>query len=188
MATAQQSLNLPFTWRSLWPIRRTSAPAIVQVDTQVLPTPADLLRIAVSQNADLDRLAQLMDLHERWEKNQARKAFVTAINAFKNNPPEIVKNMTASFKTKKGDDVSWDYASLDHICDAVITGFFNFSNPRFTAIRGDVFAFILFPDNILQIKYRAISANPLVIESAFSIFYGHSATHTGSGAAGHPLF
>ena len=122
MATAQQSLNLPFTWRSLWPIRRTSAPAIVQVDTQVLPTPADLLRIAVSQNADLDRLAQLMDLHERWEKNQARKAFVTAINAFKNNPPEIVKNMTASFKTKKGDDVSWDYASLDHICDAVITG------------------------------------------------------------------
>jgi len=122
MATAQP-LN-PAWWTWPWPFRRSTpalpaAPSPAETPTAT-PTPADLLRIAVAQNADLDKLAKLMDLQERWEKNQARKAFVAAINAFKASPPDIVKNTTASFQTKKGDTVKWDYASLDHICDAVI--------------------------------------------------------------------
>ena len=37
-------------------------------------TPSDLLRIAVQQNADLDKLERLMALQERWEAAQARNA------------------------------------------------------------------------------------------------------------------
>jgi hypothetical protein len=121
MATAPTTQQPSTWWEGIWPFRREET-ALQQITPAPItnPTPADLLRIAVSQGADLDRLTKLMDLQERWEKNQARKAFVSAINAFKNNPPEIVKNMTASFETKKGATVEWDYASLDHICDAVI--------------------------------------------------------------------
>lgn len=113
-------------WGTFWPTRRAETSMVAARESMPVaplpesPTPADLLRIAVSQNADLEKLAKLMELQDRWEKMQARKAFVRAINAFKANPPEIVKNATASFQTKKGDTVTWDFPSLDHICDAVI--------------------------------------------------------------------
>ncbi len=122
-----QTITQPW-WGIFLPFRRPGV-AIQKIEPASLvgsdPTPADLVRIAVLQGADLERLTKLMDLQERWEKNQARKAFVAAINAFKHNPPEIVKNATAEFRTKpknggEGQLVTWDYASLDHICDAVI--------------------------------------------------------------------
>jgi hypothetical protein len=49
------------------------------------PTPVDLLKMAVSQNADIDKLKQLMDLQERWEHNEAEKAYIEAMSAFKAN-------------------------------------------------------------------------------------------------------
>jgi hypothetical protein len=56
-----------------------------------------MLSMAVAQGADLDRLQKLMDLQERWEANQARKAYAEAMNAFKANPPHILKNKDVSF-------------------------------------------------------------------------------------------
>lgn len=52
-------------------------------------TPAQMLQIAVEQNADLDKLQQLMDLQDRWEANQARKAFVEAMSGFRGACPAI---------------------------------------------------------------------------------------------------
>ena len=72
-----------------------SAPRAPQVPAEV--TPAALLQMAVSQGADLDRLEKLMDLQERWEANQARKAYVAAMAAFKADPPHIVKNKQVAF-------------------------------------------------------------------------------------------
>jgi hypothetical protein len=50
--------------------------------------------MAVSQGADLDKLEKLMALQERWEANEARKAYVVAMAAFKASPPLIIKDMT----------------------------------------------------------------------------------------------
>lgn len=73
-------------------------------------TPMVLLQQAVAQGVDTDKLAALMDLHERWEKNEARKAFVAALTAFKANPPVIVKLKQVEFgKTK------YKHATLDHV-------------------------------------------------------------------------
>ncbi len=87
-------------------------------------TPAELLRVAVLQNADPERLRQLMDLQERWQGNEAKKAYVVAMNAFKANPPLIIKNEIAKFETKdkQGNTVivEWEYSTLDHIHDAVL--------------------------------------------------------------------
>jgi len=81
-------------------------------------TPADLLKIAVTQNLDIDKLTALMDLQMRWEANEARKAFVLAMNEFKANPPTITKNRHVSFGT--GDRATgYNHATLDHVCEAV---------------------------------------------------------------------
>lgn len=65
-------------------------------------TPMQMLQVAVQQNADIDKMTKLMDLQERWEANEARKAFVSALTAFKSNPPKIVKDKLVEFQTSKG--------------------------------------------------------------------------------------
>jgi hypothetical protein len=77
----------------------------------------DLLRMAVSQNFDIDKLEKLMALQREWEANEARKAFVAAMNAFKQNPPEIIKNKHVKFG-----QTEYDHATLDAVCRAVIEG------------------------------------------------------------------
>lgn len=81
-------------------------------------TPMQMLQIAVEQNADLDKLTKLMDLQERWEANEARKAFVAALNAFKADPPTVVKNKSVRFG--RGDNATaYDHATLDQVAAVI---------------------------------------------------------------------
>lgn len=84
-------------------------------------TPAQMLQLAFERGADLDKLQQLMDLQERWEATQARKAFVAAMAEFKANPPEIIKEKHVSFKTNTG-MTEYDHATLGNVCAATIKG------------------------------------------------------------------
>lgn len=74
-------------------------------------TPMDLIKIAMDKDADIGKLESLLNLQLRWEANEAKKAFVSAMNAFKADPPEIVKNRKASFG-----NTAYDYATLDQVC------------------------------------------------------------------------
>lgn len=95
-------------------------PAVVPQRTAIVSmTPADLLRIAVENNADLDRLEKLMQLQERWEANEARKAFVTAMAAFKREPVEIYKRKQVGYKTREGDFVGYKHAELSDVTAAI---------------------------------------------------------------------
>jgi len=58
-------------------------------------TPTDMLRIAVEQNADLDKIEKLMGLQERWEATEAKKAFISAMSRFREKCPTIDKTRTA---------------------------------------------------------------------------------------------
>ena len=69
-------------------------------------TPADMLKIAVDQGADLDKLEKFMELARRWDEDQARKAFNEAVANFKANAPRLV-NATPGQHGK--------YADLDSI-------------------------------------------------------------------------
>ena len=76
-------------------------------------TPSDLLSILVQRGADLATLEKFMDLKEREEKNQARKAFVVAMTKFKADPPEIYKDKeNKQFKSK--------YSSIDAMVNSTI--------------------------------------------------------------------
>ena len=75
--------------------------------TQTLALPADvtpptLLAIAVQRGSDIEYVSKLMDLAERWEKNQARKAFEIAISAAKAEIKPIIKRREVDFTTQKG--------------------------------------------------------------------------------------
>lgn len=112
-------------WGFTWPFRRAETELVATppiILSSYGSTPPELLRLAIAQNADLDRLTKLMDLQERWERNEAKKAFEAAISRFKADAPTIIKNATVTFETKKGDIVTWDYSTIDVICKAVIDG------------------------------------------------------------------
>jgi len=81
-------------------------------------TPADLLRLAVEQNADLDKLEKLMDLQTRWEADQARKAYVEAMASFKTEPLAIVKDKHVSFQTAKG-KTEYEHATIGNVTNVI---------------------------------------------------------------------
>lgn len=75
-------------------------------------TPMQLLDRAVQKGVDIEQLTKLMDLQERYEKNEARKAFEEDYAAFKSETVEIIR-------TAKGyNDVK--YAPLDEVCEKII--------------------------------------------------------------------
>lgn len=91
------------------------APAIKTNAQAQHPTPALLLQMAVQQGADLDKLEKLMALQERWEKNEAKKAFDTAFAAFKAQAVRIVKNR----EVNNGPLAGKRYAELFSVVNAV---------------------------------------------------------------------
>ncbi|WP_213308265.1 ERF family protein [Paraburkholderia sacchari] len=94
-------------------------PAPIQQRAIVSTTPSDLLRIAVEGGADIDKLERLLVLQERWEANEARKAFTAAMSAFKCEPVEIFKKKAVGYNTKDGDFVGYKHAELSDVTDAI---------------------------------------------------------------------
>ena len=82
--------------------------------TARVTTPSHLLAMAVEQGADLDKLTKLMDLQERWEASEARKAFTVAMTGFKSEPVEILKKKNVSFS-----GTSYNHAELSDITHAI---------------------------------------------------------------------
>jgi len=70
---------------------------IEQGDAVAVVTPMQLVQLAVQQGADIDKLEKLLELQMRWEADQARKAFVVALNAFKADAPKIIKTKEVSY-------------------------------------------------------------------------------------------
>jgi hypothetical protein len=64
-------------------------------------TPMEMLNRAVAQGAGIEVLEKLMALQERWESNQARKAFDEAMSSAKSEIPTITKNRQVGFESKK---------------------------------------------------------------------------------------
>jgi len=81
-------------------------------------TPSDLLAVAVSQGADLAKLEKLMELQERFEANEARKAYTKAMAAFKKNPPEILKDAHVAYKAGGG-TTEYNHATLGQVASAI---------------------------------------------------------------------
>jgi hypothetical protein len=81
-------------------------------------SPADLIRMAVAGNADLDKLEKLLSIQRGWEADEARKAYNLAMADFKANPPRIDKDKEVSFETSKG-TTKYNHATLGNVTEKI---------------------------------------------------------------------
>ncbi len=79
------------------------------------PTPMQLVKMAMNQGLDAEKLGALMDLQLRWEANEARKAYVRAKGEFQKNAPAILKTKEVAYQ-----QVKYRHAELDKICETLI--------------------------------------------------------------------
>lgn len=82
-------------------------------------SPAEMIRLAVEGKADLDKLEKLLTLQERWESNEAKKAYHKAMADFKVNPPKIDKDKKVGYASKSGGNVGYTHASLANVTDKI---------------------------------------------------------------------
>lgn len=101
--------------------RATSQTLVAPADM----TPPALLAIAVQRGADLEYVGRLMELAERWEANQARKAFEAAMADAKKEIKPIIKRLEVDFTTQKGRThyKYEDFAEIANEIDPIITKF-----------------------------------------------------------------
>lgn len=92
-----------------------------EAQVQLVDTsPASLMIAAINKGMDLDKLEKFMALQERYEANEARKAYHEAMAAFKAHPPDIEKDKTVSFPAQ-GKTTSYNHASLGNVTSKINT-------------------------------------------------------------------
>jgi len=79
-------------------------------------TPGDMLSMAVERGASIEVMTKLMDLRERWEAGQARKAFDEAVASAKAEIPVIAKTATGHNSKRYA-----DFAAIARVVDPIIT-------------------------------------------------------------------
>ena len=88
-----------------------------QIEPQALVTmtPMDMLARAVQSGADLDMIEKLMNLHERWEAGNARKAFEESLAKAKGEIPVITRNASGHNSKKYA-----DFAAIAKVIDPIL--------------------------------------------------------------------
>jgi hypothetical protein len=82
------------------------------------PTPMDLIQRAVQSNAQVETMEKLMGLQERYERNESRKAFDSAISKAKSEIPVIRKNNSVDFTSARG-RTNYSYEDLATIAATI---------------------------------------------------------------------
>lgn len=89
-----------------------------QPSRAVTMTPVDLLNMAVERGASIESMTKLMDLRERWEAGQARKAFDEAVAEAKAGITPVVKNRSGHNGKRYA-----DFAAIATAIDPIISQF-----------------------------------------------------------------
>jgi len=92
--------------------RKPRTPRTQKLD---ITTPMGMVALAIQQGAGIEQLNRLMDLQDRYEATEARKAFNEAFANFKAEAVQITKNITVTDGPLKGKK----YADLFSVVAAV---------------------------------------------------------------------
>ena len=88
--------------------------------TRVQQSPAMMIQMAVQGGADLEKLQGLLDLQMKYEANEAKKAYVRAMTAFKLNPPKINKDKKVKIPHKNDNFFTeYSHASLANVVEKI---------------------------------------------------------------------
>ena len=85
-----------------------------QIQKVVGSSPAEMMAAAIQNGSSLENLEKLLELQERWDKNEAKKAYHRAMAAFKANPPSIEKDKKVAYGNTK-----YNHASLANVATKI---------------------------------------------------------------------
>lgn len=89
-------------------IQQSSHSSIAQADR--------LIELAMSQDVSMEKLEKLLELKERYEKEEARKAYVAAMAEFKSEGVVIEKDRLVNYEHSNGDgETRYRHASLGNV-------------------------------------------------------------------------
>jgi len=81
-----------------------------------------VLQYAIQKDVGVEHLEKMMELQERYEANEAKKAYHMAMAQFKANPPKINKDAHVNYKSQKtGQVTDYKHATLANVTDAINT-------------------------------------------------------------------
>lgn len=110
----------------LEPVAAHPTPALQQMGNVVALPSAGALTGPMAQalaflqgGGTLDMLERMMDLQDRFNRDQSHRAYIAAMTQFKKVAPVILKNKHVEFKTDKG-ITAYDHATLGHIVETVV--------------------------------------------------------------------
>lgn len=113
------------------PAQKAALPA--KVETAAVPAPTHrepasqatalmlmIERAVTNPDFDVEKMRELFKLRAELEAQEARKAFIEALSAFKADPPTILKNKKASFDHKKDDGkTEYEFATLAQVVNCI---------------------------------------------------------------------
>jgi hypothetical protein len=99
---------------------KVQAVAIHEPQAVASPNPVSIVERAIERGLTGADLKEIMDLQERWEASQARKAFDLAMANAQAEIPTIVRNRLVAFEAKSGGkDTSYRHEDLANIVETI---------------------------------------------------------------------
>ncbi len=86
--------------------------------TRQQASPPELLSKAVENGANVEVMERLLDMQERWDANQARKAYEHAMAEIRSDLPRIEKKAEVDFTSSKG-RTHYKYERLQDVVEAI---------------------------------------------------------------------
>lgn len=85
-------------------------------------TPDDMIFAGIKANVPIETLERLYALKQKYEADEAEKAYVDAMAEFKKNPPEILKKTLVDYELKTGGRTTYMHADLGEVCEKIVAG------------------------------------------------------------------
>jgi len=117
-------------------------------------SPAGMIRTAVAGGADLDKLEKLLTLQERFEANEAKKAYTQALSAFKCEVPDVKRDK----KNKQYDSTYVSKGNLIKTITPILSKFGLSAN----------FSYKNLPENFVEVACRLTHQRGHSEETSFS--------------------
>ncbi len=94
---------------------QTTEQTAVTISTEVT-SPLVIMKQALESGVDLEKVSKMLELQEKWDAMEAKKAFTKAMAEFKANPPKILKDKTVGFESRRtGSSTSYSHATLANV-------------------------------------------------------------------------
>jgi hypothetical protein len=79
-----------------------------------------LIELAITSNADISQLDKLLDLKERYDREEARKQFTAALAQFKAEDVQIGKDKMVGYKNRDGTFTGYAHATLGNVVGTAV--------------------------------------------------------------------